>query len=66
MRKSYRFLFAILAAVFFSITSFSQSVRLTGSVRDQSNQQFVQAVSVTVKGTSTGTFTDANEQFICN
>jgi hypothetical protein len=63
MRKTHRFLFAVFAAVFFSITSFSQSVRLSGSVRDSSNQQAVQAVSVTIKGSSLGTYTDANGNF---
>ncbi len=62
MRKTHRFSFAVFA-VFFSITSFSQSVRLSGSVKDSSNQQSVQAVSVTVKGSSLGTYTDANGNF---
>ncbi len=63
MRRSLRFSIPFFAAVLFSITAFSQTVRLSGSVKDRSNQQPVPAVSISVKGSSLGSFTDANGNF---
>jgi hypothetical protein len=62
MKSSSRFL-AVLTALFFSITAWSQSVTLSGNVKNVSNQQVVPAVSVSVKGTSQGTFTDEYGNF---
>ena len=48
----------------FSIPAFSQSpVTITGTVRHSENKERVAAVSVTVKGTSIGTFTDDHGNF---
>jgi outer membrane receptor protein involved in Fe transport len=47
----------------FTITSFSQAVTLSGSVRNKTNAESVPSVSVTVRGSSTGTFTDENGNF---
>jgi len=63
MRKSYRYCIPVLAAVLFSMTAFSQSVTITGSVRNGSNKEPIPAVSVTVKGSSAGTFTDSKGNF---
>jgi outer membrane receptor protein involved in Fe transport len=66
MRKSYRFLAAWLIAVLFSIAAFAQTVTVSGSVRNSSSKEVVPAVSVVVKGTSQGTFTNSNGEFTLN
>jgi outer membrane receptor protein involved in Fe transport len=63
MRKSYCFLTAILMAVFFSVSAFAQSVTITGNVKNGATKANLQAVSVTVKGSSEGTFTDDDGNF---
>ncbi|MBI1342642.1 MAG: TonB-dependent receptor plug domain-containing protein [Terrimonas sp.] len=63
MRKSLRCLALCLIAGMASIAAFAQTITLKGTVRNSSNQQSVPAVSVTVKGTSDGTFTDENGNF---
>lgn len=63
MRKSYRFLVVSLISAFFSATVFAQNVTVTGNVRNSSSQEVVPAVSVVVKGTSLGTYTDPNGDF---
>lgn len=63
MRKCGHF-FAVLAALFFSFQSFAQGVTITGNVHSSSgNNEAVPSVSVTVKGTGLGVFTDANGNF---
>jgi outer membrane receptor protein involved in Fe transport len=63
MRKSARFLTCLLATMLFTVTAFSQSVTLTGTVRNKINAETVPAVSVTVKGSTLGAFTDENGSF---
>ncbi len=63
MRKSYRYLAVWLMAVLCSIAATSQSVTITGNVRDASNKEGVVAVTVGVKGTNLGTFTNPNGDF---
>ncbi|MBD0332086.1 MAG: carboxypeptidase-like regulatory domain-containing protein, partial [Chitinophagaceae bacterium] len=63
MRKNFRFALVMLATVLFSIPTLSQSVTISGRVRNAVTQENVPAVSVTVKGTSRGTFTDENGNF---
>lgn len=63
MKCSLRFTAAVLTAILFSFTSWSQAVALSGNVKNASNQQGVPAVSITVKGSSQGTFTDDNGNF---
>lgn len=54
----------VVNSLSFSITTvFAQSVTITGSIRNGVNQEGIQAVSVTVKGGSQGTFTDATGNF---
>jgi TonB-dependent SusC/RagA subfamily outer membrane receptor len=62
MRKSLRLLLLVFAALCFT-NSFSQAVKLTGRVSDSANLQSVQAVSITVKGSSQGTYTDGGGNF---
>lgn len=63
MRKSNRFLAATLLAVLFTIAASAQNVTLTGTVKNENTKEGVVAVSVTVKGTSQGTFTNPNGEF---
>ncbi|HVK96386.1 MAG TPA: carboxypeptidase-like regulatory domain-containing protein, partial [Flavisolibacter sp.] len=65
MRKSFCFSAVLITALFFTFnTAFAQTVNITGTVRDVMNtQRGVPAVSVTVKGGTQGTFTDAEGNF---
>jgi outer membrane receptor protein involved in Fe transport len=64
MRKGLRFSAVILTAIIFSLTTaFAQSTTITGTVRNIATNEGVSAVSVTVRGSSEGTFTDANGGF---
>ena len=65
MRKSYRFLAALLLAGTFSLVAFAQktTVTISGNVRNSSSTESVPAVSVTVKGGKQGTFTDDKGNF---
>lgn len=63
MRKSYRFLAATLAAAFFTIAAAAQNVTISGNVKNNATKESVGAVSVVVKGTSLGTFTDDKGNF---
>lgn len=63
MRKSYRYLSCWLMAVLFSIAANAQSVTVTGTVRNESSKESVPSVSVRIKGTEQGTYTDPNGAF---
>lgn len=63
MRKSNSYLAMVLLALFTSIAAFAQTVTITGNVKNSSNADVVPAVSVTIKGTSIGTFTDDKGNF---
>src|SRR5438034_6471320 len=63
MRKSYRFLTALLIASTFTLVAFAQKLTITGSIRNSSTTESIPAVSVIVKGTSQGTFTDDKGNF---
>ena len=58
MRKSLRFVAAYMLATIFSFTAIAQSVTITGTVKNSDSKETVPAVSVTIKGTSSGTYTD--------
>ncbi len=62
MRKSYRFLAVSLIACLFSIAATAQ-ITVSGTVRNDSTKQEVPAVSVRVKGTSSGTYTNSDGEF---
>ena len=64
MRKNYRYLAAWLMAVTISIAANAQSVTISGNIRNESSKEAVPAASVVVKGTSQGTFTNPNGDFI--
>jgi outer membrane receptor protein involved in Fe transport len=63
MRKSYSFLAALLMACLFSVSAYAQSVTITGTVKNSTSKENVPAVSIVVKGTSQGTYTDAEGVF---
>src|SRR5689334_6406344 len=63
MRKSLRFSAVLIAAIFFSITSFAQSTTITGTIKNALTKEGVAAVSVMVKDGSEGTFTNADGEF---
>lgn len=63
MRKSYRFLAASLIASLFSLVTLAQTVPVSGTVRNSSSKEVVPAVSVIVKGTNLGTYTDDKGNF---
>ena len=63
MRKSYRFLIAWIFAGLFSIAAYSQTVTISGNVRNNFSKESVPAVTVSVKGTNLGTFTDERGNF---
>jgi outer membrane receptor protein involved in Fe transport len=62
MRKSYRSLAALLLFTFFSIAAIAQTT-ITGNVRNSTNKDVIPAVSVIVKGGTTGTYTDEKGNF---
>lgn len=66
MRKSYRYLAAWLIAGLFSITAYGQTVTISGTVRNNNSKEGVAAVSVLVKGTSQGTYTNSDGEFSIN
>lgn len=63
MRKSYSFLTALLMACLFSLSATAQSVTVSGTVKNSASKENVPAVSVLVKGTSRGTYTNSDGNF---
>lgn len=63
MRKSYRYLAAFVFSAVFSLAALAQSVTITGNVRNSLDKNVVPAVSVTIKGSTVGTFTDDKGNF---
>lgn len=62
MRKSACLLVVMIAACLFSLTTFAQT-SVSGTVKNNTTGEVVPAVSVTVKGTTQGTFTDQDGNF---
>ncbi|OIR13187.1 TonB-dependent receptor SusC precursor [mine drainage metagenome] len=63
MRKIFSFISLLLILIISTITSYAQTTTVSGSVKNSKSKEIVAAVSVTIKGTSTGTFTDDNGNF---
>lgn len=63
MKKSYRNVFAVLIITLISIASFAQNVTISGTVRSGSTNEVVSAVSIILKGTSLGTYTNDKGSF---
>lgn len=63
MRKPFRLLAALFAALLFTMTAWSQNVRVTGQVSTNTTGEYLPGVSVRVKGTNIGTDTDSSGRF---
>ena len=63
MRKISSYLVTLLMAQMISVAAFAQNVTISGNVRNSNNQDNIPAVSVTIKGGSSGTFTDDKGNF---
>jgi outer membrane receptor protein involved in Fe transport len=63
MRKSYRYLATLLMAGIFSIAALAQNVTISGTVRNSTTKESAPSVSITVKGTNQGTFTNERGEF---
>ncbi len=66
MRKSYRYLAAWLVAGLCSVAAWGQTVTVSGTVRNSITKEGVPAVSVIVKGTDKGTYTNSDGEFSIN
>ena len=62
MKKQLRTIVVILTMLY-STTSWGQKTTITGQVKNQKSGEMVPSVSVTVKGTSNGTYTDNKGTF---
>jgi outer membrane receptor protein involved in Fe transport len=64
MRKSLSFLAVLLAAIFFSLSPvYAQNVVIKGVVKHITTGEGIPSVSITIKGGSQGSYTDANGGF---
>lgn len=63
MKKSYRRAFAVLMTTLVSMAAFAQNVIISGTVRNSASNEAVSAVSIILKGTSSGTFTNDKGAF---
>ena len=63
MRKVTSYLVLFMAANILSIAAIAQSVTISGNVRNSTTKEGAGAVSVTIKGAETGTFTDDKGNF---
>ena len=63
MRKKLPVLLLLLTSCLISISSFAQSVIIKGSVKSTSTGEALPAVSITVKGSSAGVYTNDKGEF---
>ncbi|HMK17407.1 MAG TPA: TonB-dependent receptor [Chitinophagaceae bacterium] len=63
MSKSLRFTAACLITALFSLQALAQTVTISGTVRNSTSKEGVPAVTIVIKGTSTGTYTDDKGAF---
>jgi len=63
MKRSLHLLAALVIMNILSIAAFAQTSTISGTVRNSTNKDVVPAVSVTIKGTTAGTFTDEKGNF---
>ncbi|MDB5252989.1 MAG: TonB-dependent receptor [Flaviaesturariibacter sp.] len=66
MRRSLRFSILFFVAAMCSLAAFAQGVTVTCKVRNISSQEVTPAVSIMVKGSTQGAFTDENGNFKIN
>ena len=58
MRNFTSYMITMLLATLFSVSAFAQNVTIGGNVKNSATTENAAAVSVTIKGTDAGTFTD--------
>ena len=63
MIKNFKFYIFLIAANIFSIVAFAQNTTISGAVKNSATGDIVPAVSVTIKGTGAGTYTDDKGDF---
>lgn len=63
MRKITSYLVAFVIANIFSVSAFAQNITISGNVKNSATKESSAAVSVTIKGTDIGTFTDDKGNF---
>jgi outer membrane receptor protein involved in Fe transport len=63
MRKRQQYLTSFVFFLLISASVFSQNIVLSGNIRTTTTKEFVPAVSVEVKGTTNGTFSDERGNF---
>jgi outer membrane receptor protein involved in Fe transport len=63
MRKHLRFFIFFIAANIFSTIAISQNTVITGNIKNGNTGDMIPAVSVTVKGSGAGTYTDEKGNF---
>jgi outer membrane receptor protein involved in Fe transport len=66
MRKTFAYLIVLTIVSIFSSSAFSQITIVSGNVKNSSSGEEVSAVSIIVKGSGTGTFTDGKGNFKLN
>ena len=63
MSKSLRFTAACLITALFSLQALAQTVTISGTIRNSTSKEGVPAVSVVIKGSSSGTYSDDKGAF---
>ena len=63
MRKNFRFFTLLITANIFSIIVLAQNTTINGTVKNSTTGEDIPAVSVTVKGSGSGTYTDDKGNF---
>ncbi len=63
MRKVTSYLVSLLLANILTVTAFAQNTTISGNVKNSATKENASAVSVTIKGSSSGTFTDDKGNF---
>ena len=63
MPKTFKRYIVLIATNFFALFAFSQNTTISGSVKNSSTGESVPAVSVIVKGSGNGTYTNDNGEF---
>ena len=63
MRRSFTRLAFVLLSLFISLTIFAQNVTITGTVTSSQTNEALPAVSISVKGTGRGAYTDDRGHF---
>ena len=66
MRKSLRYFAILCVANILSMAAFAQNTTITGNIKNSSTGDDVPAVSITVRGSNAGTYTDEKGNFKLN